>query len=215
MEDEIRTKNHKTRLAKVELYLEVPTSSGDIVLGESGTLDRIETALAKEDITFTSFGDINLSPIFDDNIEEYKEPVGYLAPDGKFYVIEASEYGLAHLRLSHVVYDKYFDTEYIQRSRLSGSIEYSLERNGFIKVHEHEIRYCSHLPINPYSDDEIYSPDPTEAQKKALIEYAKRINMELRGKYYIFVNDTEYEVKDFVKILKDGDELSIRKMFEL
>lgn len=212
IDEEPRTKNHKTRLAKVELYLEVPTAGdNDKILGPDGTLDIIEGALNEKGILFTSFGDINLSQIFDDNITQYKSPVGYLTPDGKWFVIEENENGLAHLSLSQLVYNIYYDTEYIQAERTGISLEDTLEKNGFIKVHTHDIRYICHIPIHPYSNDDLYSPNPTEVQKEQLIWYSKLFNFD----GCIWVNEMRYNMGDFIRILKQGDELSIRKLFEL
>ena len=206
----IRTKNHKTRLAKVELYLEVPTQDGETVLGEDGTLNYIEEALEAKGITFASFGDINLSPIFDDEVEKYKKPVGYLAPDGKFYVIESDEDGLAHLALAPLVYEAYKDSIDHRFMGSSFGLDYDLEKAGFIKVHQYEIRYFSHCAVNT-RDGWMDSPDPTEEQKMALVRYIKKFNL---GRE-VFVNDHRYTVKELTKILKEGDELAIRKVFEL
>ena len=213
-DDEIRTKNHKTRLAKVELYLEVPTQDGETVLGEDGTLGLIEKALEKEGITFTSFGDINLSPVFDDNLNNHEKPVGYLAPDGKFYVIESDEDGLAHLGLAPLVANVYD----VHQKYSSLGIDHELELQGFIKVHEHAIRYFSGVPYNPYAENVIESPDPTEEQKKSLVEYIKKFKYdmsEFNDNDFVTVNDHYYSAKELIKILKEGDELSVRKVFEI
>lgn len=214
-EDEIRTRNHKTRLAKVELYLEVPTTDGDKVYGEYGTLDLIERILHSSGIETTGPGEINLSPIFDDDINNYKNPVGYLAPDGKFYVIESSENGLAHLEISRVVYAKYIGTQYMPHGRYGVSFEDTLDKNGFIKVHEKDIRYHVHIPLNPYSDNPNYSPDPTQEQIDALIDYVRRFHWSHYSERLVFVNEREYEVDTFIKIMRSGDKLAIRKVFEL
>lgn len=206
----IHTKNHKTRLAKVELYLEVPTQDGETVLGEDGTLNYIEEALEAKGITFASFGDINLSPIFDDDVEKYKKPVGYLAPDGKFYVIESDEDGLAHLALAPLVYEAYKDTIDHRFMGSSFGLDYDLEKVGFIKVHRYEIRYFAHCAVST-RDGWMESPEPTEEQKMALVRYIKKFNL---GRE-VFVNDHRYTVKELTKILKEGDELAVRKIFEL
>ena len=173
-------------------------------------MDLIQDTLETAGITFTSFGDINLSPIFDDEVEEYKKPVGYLAPDGKFYVIESDEDGLAHLALAPLVYDIYTDTIDHRFICSTCGIDYDLEKAGFIKVHQYNVRYFSHCPVNTI-DGWIESPDPTEEQKMALVRYIKKFNW---GRE-VFVNDTRYTVKELTKILKEGDDLAIRKVFEL
>ena len=210
MEEEFRTKNHKTRLAKVDLYLEVPTQDGEHVLGEDGTLNLIEKTLETNGIHFTSFGDINLSPIFDDEVEKYKKPVGYLAPDGKFYVIESDEDGLAHLALAPLVYEAYVNTIDCRFIGSTYGLDYDLEKVGFIKVHQWEIRYFSHCAVST-RDGWLDSPDLTEEQKMALVRYIKKFNL---GRE-VFVNDHRYTVKELTKILKEGDELAVRKVFEI
>ena len=209
-EFEYRTKNHKTRLARVTLYLEVPTQNDmGIVKGEDDTLSSIETILANKGYIPTGPGDINLSPIFDDDVFSYKRPVGYLAPDGKFYVIEEEENGLAHLEVSRVVYNKYIKTPYIQTNRLGGCFEDTLEKNGFIKVHVQDIRYMAHMYLgkNSITGEENYSPDPTPEQIRALIEYCEHFNLDGIN----FINEKYFDMK----ILRDGDPLSIRKLFQI
>ena len=209
-DEEYRTKNHKTRLAQVTLYLEVPTQDAmGNIQGEGGTLSSIETILFNKGYIPTAPGEINLSPIFDDNVFSYKRPVGYLAPDGKFYVIEEEENGLAHLEVSRVVYNKYMPTRYIQMNRLGRSFEDTLERNGFIKVHVQDIRFFAHLYIKKdlLTGEENYTPDPTSAQICALIEYCKHFNLDGVN----FINGKRFDLN----ILKGGDKLAIRKLFEV
>ena len=209
-EYEYRTKNHKTRLARVTLYLEVPTQNAiGRVIGEGDTLSNMENILFSNGYVPTSGGEINLSPIFDDNVFLYKHPVGYLTPDGKFYVIEEEENGLAHLEVSEVVYNKYARTQYIQLNRLGVSLEDTLEKNGFIKVHVQDIRYFAHMYIgrNTVTGEKIYTPDPTQAQIRALIEYCRHFNLEGEN----FINEKRFDIR----ILKNGDPLSIRKLFEI
>lgn len=209
-EFEYRTKNHKTRLARVTLYLEVPTQDANgNIQDENGTLSSIETILFNKGYIPTSSGEVNLSPIFDDYVYTYKRPVGYLAPDGRFYVIEEEENGLAHLEVSRVVYYIYSRTQYIQMNRLGGSFETTLEKNGFIKVHVQDIRYFAHLYIgkNAFTGEENYTPDPTPAQVRALIDYCKHFNLDGVN----FINEKRLDMK----ILRNGDRLSIRKLFEI
>ncbi len=209
-EYEYRTKNHKTRLARVTLYLEVPTQNANgRVKEEDDTLSSIETILFNKGYIPTGPGDISLSPIFDDDVFSYKRPVGYLAPDGKFYVIEEEENGLAHLEVSGVVYNKYIKTRYIQMNRLGGCFEDTLEKNGFIKVHIQDIRYFAHMYIGKDSltGEENYTPDPTPEQIRALIKYCKHFNLEGEN----FINEKRFDSR----ILRNGDPLSIRKLFEI
>jgi hypothetical protein len=194
----------------------VPTQDAiGSIQDEDRTLSNIENILSNNGYVPTSEGEINLSPIFDDDIEQYEKPVGYLAPDGKFYVIESDEDGLAHLQVSRVVYNKYIGTRYMSYGRYGVSFEDTLDKNGFIKVHEKDIRYFVHIPLNPYSDDPLRSPDPTQAQIDALIKYAKLFHWDLRGERSIEVNERTCELGRFIKILQGGDKLAIRKLFEL
>lgn len=209
-EFEYRTKNHKTRLARVTLYLEVPTQNAiGRVKGEDDTLSSIESILFNKGYIPTAEGEISLSPIFDDDVFSYKHPVGYLAPDGKFYVIESEENGLAHLEVSSVVYNKYYNSPYIQLSRLGGCLEDTLEKNGFIKVHEQDIRYFAHMYLGKDSltNTTNYSPDPTPEQVRALIKYCKHFNLEGEN----FINERRFDMR----VLQNGDPLSIRKLFEI
>lgn len=209
-EFEYRTKNHKTRLARVTLYLEVPTQDAmGNIQDEDNILSSIETILFNKEYIPTAPGEINLSPIFDDYILTYKHPVGYLAPDGKFYVIESEENGLAHLEVSRVVYNKYIQTQYIQMNRLGGCFEDTLEKNGFIKVHEQDIRYFAHMYLgrNALTGEENYTPDPTPEQIRALVEYCKHFNLDGEN----FINEKRFDIR----VLKNGDALAIRKLFEI
>ena len=126
LEDLEKTGTHKRRLVKITMYLDVPSLSTDKNTGittfktESDIENEIEKivskSLSKNDIYTTSPSDIMVSPIESDDPSNFKTPVGYLSPDGKFYLIESEENGLAHLELAHRVYDLYRD--YIKENRI-------------------------------------------------------------------------------------------------
>lgn len=111
--------------------------------------------------------------------------------------------------MSGVVYNKYYNSSYIQLNRLGGSFEDTLEKNGFIKVHVQDIRYFAHMYIgkNALNGEENYTPDPTPEQVRALIEYCKHFNLDGVN----FINEKRFDMR----VLKNGDPLSIRKLFEI
>jgi hypothetical protein len=102
---------HKRRLAKVTLYLEVPAVNEETETWytEDELCKQIEDSLPEGFVT-TSWSDINISDIEGDDQSKFKNPVGYLAPDGNFFFIETEENGLAHLALARRVHDLYAPT---------------------------------------------------------------------------------------------------------
>jgi hypothetical protein len=102
---------HKRRLAKVTLYLEVPAVNEETETWytEDELCTQIEDSLPEGFVT-TSWSDINISDIEGDDQSKFKNPVGYLAPDGNFFFIETEENGLAHLALARRVHDLYAPT---------------------------------------------------------------------------------------------------------
>ena len=102
---------HKRRLAKVTLYLEVPAVNPETETWytEDELCKQIENNLP-EGFETTSWSDINISDIEGDDQSKFKNPVGFLAPDGKFFLIETEENGLAHLALARRVHDLYEPT---------------------------------------------------------------------------------------------------------
>ncbi len=215
-ETELTPTTHKKRYAKVTLYLEVPSYEGDSVFDEYDIADIISKRVTdKKDIFETGPAEAILSPVGSDDPSKFKAPVGFIAPDGKFYLLESTENGLAHLTLANLVYSIYKDSinHKIMMNRSSYSLDYRLEYAGFIKVHAYDIRYYAHLDINfdPTGKNCLYTPDITDAQKEALITYIKKFNLDK----YSFVNDTQYTTKDLIKLLKEGDIFVIRKIFEI
>lgn len=91
---------HKRRLVKVTLYLEVPSvnSETETWYTEDELCKQIEYNLP-EGFETTSWSDISVSDIEGDDPSKFNNPVGFIAPDGKLFLIESEENGLAHLAL--------------------------------------------------------------------------------------------------------------------
>jgi len=209
MVDEDLPRTHKKRYAKVTLYLEVPSNYEDEDHLASDVAAFIDENL--KGFTTTAPAEAIMSEPGSDDIDNFCEPVGYLAPDGKFYIIESEEDGLAHLSLAPLVERTYRDTI---DCRLMGStygLDYDLEKAGFIKVHCSDIRYLAHRPVHGGRAGWLDTPDPTEEQISALVSYARKFNLDGT----IWVNERSYELNDFVKKIKQGDEFVLREIFNL
>ena len=205
LEELENTGTHKRRLVKITMYLDVPSLKTDKDTGittfktESDIENEIEKlvskSLSKQGMYITSPSDTMVSPIESDDPSKFKTPVGYLSPDGKFYLIESEENGLAHLELAHRVYDLYRD--YIQEHRIFGpQIEDTLEHAGFIKVHGESVYYFANLPYGGYYDQtDCRTPRVNEIQQR-LLEYFKNMHCELERDYgvrrVVGINDHHY-----------------------
>ena len=205
---------HKRRLAKVTLYLEVPAvnSETETWYKEDELCKQIEDNLP-EDFKTTSYSDIIISDIEDDDPSKFKNPVGYLAPDGKFFLIETEENGLAHLALARRVHDLYAPT---WTECIYGlSYEQWLENAGFIKVHCSDIRYFANKHYSGFYDQpDARTPKVTEQQRKALYEYFKT-----HGKFAQIASINDYNMYrkkiTITKWLREADDIQFQKMFEL
>lgn len=103
-----------------------------------------------------------------------KLPVGYLSPDGRWFLIETSENGLAHIYLAEYVYQLYEDRIRQQRIFFMG-VDDALERAGFVKVHLWDVRYYAGIPYGGYRDQgTCYTPPVTDVQVRRLCCYARR-----------------------------------------
>lgn len=133
-------------------------------------------------------------------------PVGYLAPDGKWFLIEQKEDSLIHLLLCGYVYEKYKDG----LERVYGpKTEQILEHGGFIKVHGYDIRYFAKLAYNGYYDQGwCETPSVTDAQIEELCKYGKKFGYE--GE--LIFND---ESRCTMSELKQMDAIMRDKLFEL
>ena len=205
---------HKRRLAKVTLYLEVPAVNAETETWytEDELCKQIEDSLP-EDFVTTSWSDINISDIEGDDQSKFKNPVGYLAPDGKFFFIETEENGLAHLALARRVHDLYEPTF---TERIYGtSYEQWLDNAGFIKIHCSEVRYFANRHYSGYWDQpDVRTPKVTEQQRNALYEYFKTHR---KFAQIASINDYNMYRKNvpITKWLREADDIQLQKMFEL
>ena len=205
--------SHKRRLAKVTLYLEVPTVNPETNTWytEYELCKQIEDNLP-EDFETTSYSDIIMSDIEEDDQSKFKNPVGYLAPDGKFFLIESEENGLAHLALARRVHDLYEPT-FTERIYSGGKYEYWLENAGFIKVHCGDIRYFANKQYSGfYNQPNARTPFVTEQQRESLIHYFT-VHKELIP--YACVNDSRYRSRDIVSRFKTADFIQFQQIFYL
>ena len=195
--DYVQAKNHARRLAKVTLYLDVPSEYGE------GTLEH--------DIDITGPSDTMISDPGSDNPEDFEYPVGFIAPDGKFYLVDGDTDGLAHLHLAPFVKELYeqkgiLDNLHMFNSGLS--LDYTLERTGFVKVHKYDIRYIAHFHIGGSINGEpVYTPDLTDAQIQSIIRYGELFNWE----GVVFVNDKRVPLSTIAQ----ADKLCLRNIFGL
>lgn len=205
---------HKRRLAKVTLYLEVPTVNPETNTWytEYELCKQIEDNLP-EDFETTSYSDIIMSDIEGDDQSKFKNPVGYLAPDGNFFLIETEEDGLAHLGLARRVHDLYEPT--ITERIYGKSYEQWLENAGFIKVHCSDVRYFANKHYSGYWDQpDSRTPKVTEQQRQALYEYFRS-----HRKFAQIASFNDYNMYrkniPVTKWLREADDIQFQKMFEL
>lgn len=205
--DYIKPKNHTRRLAKVTLYVNIPSDYNE------STLDMtINHKLNEIGIYQTGPSETMISEPGSDNPEDFEYPVGFIAPDGKFYLVDGRTDRLAHLNLAEFVknlykekgmlsnLDRYYDTGY--------SLDYVLEHAGFVKVHNLDIRYIAHFRIGgSINNEHIYTPDLTDAQIKSIIRYGKLFNYE--GD--VFVNDKRVPLSTIVH----ADLFCLRNIFSI
>ena len=204
--DYVQPKNHTRRLAKVTLYLDVPSEYGE------GTLEQdIEHKLSELGIDITGPSETMISDPGSDNPKDFEEPVGFIAPDGKFYLVESRTDALAHLHLAPFVKELYEQKGILDNLNMfnSGlSLDYTLERAGFVKVHKYDIRYVAHFALYGGANDEpVYTPDLTDAQIKSIIRYGKLFNYE--GD--VFVNDKRVPLSTIAQ----ADLFCLRNIFDI
>lgn len=201
--DEYLPNTHKKRYAKATIYLEVPEDLDDEYKVEC----EIERLLDYGQLHFTGPAEVMISECGSDEPEKFVSPVGYIAPDGKFYLMESSECGLAHIELAPLMlklYGNQLDNILLYGSGMS--IDYGLERAGFIKVHQFDIRYLAHLQVG-FGSNEVYTPDITDAQLESIFRYCKLWNYE----GCITINERRTKVSK----IKQADKLALRKIFSL
>lgn len=203
MEENYLPNTHKTRYAKATIYLEVPEDLDD----ECKVEREIERLLDYGQLHFTGPADVMVSECGSDEPEKFVSPVGYIAPDGKFYLMESSENGLAHIELAPLMLKIYGDE--LDSILLYGdgmSIDYGLEKAGFVKVHGFDIRYLAHFQVG-FGSNERYTPDITDAQLESILRYCKLWN-------YDGCIDINGKLTEVSKI-KQADKLALRKIFSL
>lgn len=210
-EDQITPNSSSRRFAKVTLYLEVPSTFNEGSL-ENYVNKVIDDKLFDDKIVSTAPCEVMISEPGSDDPEDFESPVGFIAPDGKFYLVESSTSGLAHLELAPFVEQLYrdkgmLDDMYLYRCGMT--LDYELERAGFVKVHKYDVRYFAHMNVgkNYKTGQDVYSPDLTQAQIDSIVRYGKEHGYE----GCVFVNGTQMEISK----IKQADELSLRKIFSL
>ena len=205
--DYTKPKNHTRRLAKVTLYVDIPSDYNE------STLDMtINHKLNEIGIYQTGPSETMVSDPGSDNPKDFEEPVGFIAPDGKFYLVESRTDALAHLHLAEFVKNLYQEKgmlDNLYRYYGAGySLDYVLERVGFVKVHGLDIRYIAHFHIGGSINGEpVCTPDLTDAQIKSIIRYGKLFN----HKGDVFVNDKTVPLST----IEQADLFCLRNIFDI
>ena len=202
---------HSIRQAKITLYLDVPTTDDkNHFIGDNEIASLCEDAISKiPNFSVNAPSDIIVGPVESDDLEEMifkaKENddnvVGFLAPDGKWWLTYCSKESLAHISLSSLVYSQY-KYELAQNSYdwYSG-IDSTLEHNGFVKVHGCDIRYFNNVGN---------SPKVNSKQIDEILKYA-RLQLDYMSACYICING---KIAKYTK-LKQMDEIAFNKLFEI
>ena len=131
----------------------------------------------------------------DDNV------VGFLAPDGKWWLTYCSKESLAHISLSSLVYNQYKYELAQNSSDWHSSIDSTLEYNGFVKVHGSDIRYFNNVGN---------SPKVNSKQIDEILKYV-RLQLECIGADYVCING---KIVQYTK-LKQMDDIAFNKLFEI
>ena len=202
---------HSTRQAKITLYLDVPTTDDkNHFIGDNEIVSLCEDAISKiQNFSVNAPSDIIGGPVESDDLEEMifkaKENddnvVGFLAPDGKWWLTYRSKESLAHINLSSLVYNQYkYELEHNSYGWHSG-IDLTLECNGFIKVHGCDIRYFSNVGNSP------------KVNSKQIDEILKYVKLQLECLYvgYVCINGKSIQYNK----LKQMDEIAFNRLFEI
>lgn len=201
---------HSIRQAKITLYLDVPTTDDkNHFIGDNEIVSLCEDAISKiPNFSINAPSDIIGGPIESDDLEEMifkaKENddnvVGFLAPDGKWWLTYCSKESLAHISLSSLVYNQY-KYDLVQNSYDCTGIDSILEHNGFVKVHGCDIRYFNNVGNSP------------KANSKQIDEILKyiRLQLEYMCAGYVCING---KIAKYNK-LKQMDEISFNRLFEI
>ena len=202
---------HSIRQAKITLYLDVPTTDDkNHFIGDNEIVSLCEDAISKiPNFSVNAPSDIIGGPVESDDLEEMifkakkndDNVVGFLAPDGKWWLTYRSKESLAHINLSSLVYNQYkYKLEHNSYGWHSG-IDLTLECNGFIKVHGCDIRYFSNVGNSP------------KVNSKQIDEILKYVKLQLECLYvgYVCINGKSIQYNK----LKQMDEIAFNRLFEI
>lgn len=204
---------HSIRQAKITLYLDVPTTDDENhFIGYDEIESLCEDAISKiPNFSVNAPSNIVISPIESDNLEEMiakakqdnDNVVGFLAPDGKWWLTYCKKESLAHISLSSLVYNYYkYELLYnFDSSSWHSCIDSNLENNGFIKVHGCNIRYFTNVrnaqKLNSKQIDEI-------------LKYIK-LQLDCIGVDYVCINEKPIQYNR----IKQMDEIAFNRLFEI
>ena len=204
---------HSTRQAKITLYIDVPTTDDENhFIGYDEIASLCEDAISKiPNFSVNAPSDIVISPIESDSLEEMiakakqdsDNVVGFLAPDGKWWLTYCKKESLAHISLSSLVYNYYkYELLYnFDSSSWHSCIDSNLENNGFIKVHGCNIRYFTNIrnaqKLNSKQIDEI-------------LKYIK-LQLDCIGVDYVSINGKSIQYSR----IKQMDDIAFNKLFEI
>ncbi len=205
---------HSTRQAKITLYLDVPTTDDENhFIGYDEIASLCEDAISKiPNFSVNAPSDVVISSIESDSLEEMiakakqdnDNVVGFLAPDGKWWLTYCKKESLAHISLSSLVYNYYkyeLDYKLHDSSSWHSCIDSNLENNGFIKVHGCNIRYFTNIrnaqKLNSKQIDEI-------------LKYIK-LQLDCIGVDYVCINEKSIQYSR----IKQMDEIAFNRLFEI
>ena len=202
---------HSIRQAKIILYLDVPTiDDKNHFISDNEIVSLCEDAISKiPNFSVNAPSDIIAGPVESDDLEEMifkaKENddnvVGFLAPDGKWWLTYCSKESLAHISLSSLVYNQYKYELAQNSSDWHSSVDSILEHNGFVKVHGSDIRYFNNVGN---------SPKVNSKQIDEILKYV-RLQLECIGADYVCING---KIVQYTK-LKQMDDIVFNKLFEI
>lgn len=205
---------HSIRQAKITLYLDVPTiDDKNHFIGDNEIVSLCEDAISKiTNFSVNAPSDIVIGPIESDDLEEMISKakqdndniVGFLAPDGKWWLTYCKKESLAHISLSSLVYNYYkYELSYnlCDSNSWHICIDSTLENNGFIKVHGCDIRYFNNVGN---------SPKVNSKQIDEILKYV-RLQLECIGADYVCING---KIVQYTK-LKQMDDIVFNKLFEI
>ena len=202
---------HSIRQAKITLYLDVPTiNDKNHFISNNEIVSLCEDAISKiPNFSVNAPSDIIAGPVESDDLEEMifkaKENddnvVGFLAPDGKWWLTCCSKESLAHISLSSLVYNQYKYELAQNSSDWHSGIDSTLEYNVFVKVHGSDIRYFNNVGN---------SPKVNSKQIDEILKYV-RLQLECIGADYVCING---KIVQYTK-LKQMDDIAFNKLFEI